>query len=203
VYLESLLTLGTPQSSGENFGCTWKHLGALGTSLGALARTLGAPATSLGAPPITVEQSQNNNIFFGNAAGEPGNHRYYLSFNKFNTHLFSFCCHLCIYIATHLHTMDWDWLQAVLQSNARWVWNWQSSELRDTLQALIEQVSRCTWWRQWSIFPDTPGDSDQLNIEMHSEIVIECISRYTWRPLSYELACHNRACLDMHLEVVI
>jgi len=27
--------LGTPQSSGENFGCTWEHLGAPTTSLGA------------------------------------------------------------------------------------------------------------------------------------------------------------------------
>jgi hypothetical protein len=38
-----------------------------------------APVTSLGAPPITVEQS-GKNIFFGNAAGAPGNHSDYLSF---------------------------------------------------------------------------------------------------------------------------
>jgi len=89
--------LGTPRSAGENFGCTWVHLGAPATSLGAPATSLGAPATtlgapatslgapatSLGAPPITVEQSGNNNIFFGNAAGAPGNHSYYLSFNDF------------------------------------------------------------------------------------------------------------------------
>jgi len=42
---------------------------------------LGAPGTSLGAPRITVEQSEKNNIFFGNAAGVTGNHSYYLSFN--------------------------------------------------------------------------------------------------------------------------
>jgi len=42
--------LGTPQSAGENFGCTWEHLGAPATRLG-------APVTSLGAPRIIVEQS--------------------------------------------------------------------------------------------------------------------------------------------------
>jgi len=56
-------------SAGDKSGSTWEHLGA--------------PATSLGAPPITEEQSGKNNIFFGNAAGAPGNHSYYLSFNDF------------------------------------------------------------------------------------------------------------------------
>jgi hypothetical protein len=41
-----------------------------------IAEHLGAPATCLGAPRITVEQSGNNNIFFGNAAGVPGTHSY-------------------------------------------------------------------------------------------------------------------------------
>jgi len=60
--------LETTQSAGEYVGCTWEHLGM--------------PATSLGPPQITVEQS-GKNIFFGNAAGGPGNHSYYLSFNDF------------------------------------------------------------------------------------------------------------------------
>jgi hypothetical protein len=51
--------------------------------LGAAGTNLGAPAISLGAPRITVEQSRKNHIFFGNAAGAPGNHSYYLSFNDF------------------------------------------------------------------------------------------------------------------------
>jgi len=38
-------------------------------------------ATCLGTSQITVEQSRNNNIFFGNTAGAPGNHSYYLLFN--------------------------------------------------------------------------------------------------------------------------
>jgi len=81
--------LGTSRSAGENFGCTWERLGAPATSLGvpvtslsAPTTSLGAPVTTLGAPQITVEQS-GKNIFFGNAAGAPGNHSYYSSFNDF------------------------------------------------------------------------------------------------------------------------
>ena len=71
-----VISSGTPRSARENFGCPWEHLGAWATRLG-------APATSLGAPRSTVEQSGKNNIFFGNTAGAPGNHGYYLSFNDF------------------------------------------------------------------------------------------------------------------------
>jgi len=97
-----VISLGTPRRAGENFGCTWESLGAPATSLGAPTTSLGAPTTRLGAPTtslgvlttslgaletsqgalrITVEESGNNNIFFGNAAGAPANHSYYLSFN--------------------------------------------------------------------------------------------------------------------------
>ena len=34
----------------------------------------------------------------------------------FKTHLFSLYSHLCIYIATRLHPVYLDWLQAVLES---------------------------------------------------------------------------------------
>jgi len=58
-------------------------LGAPTTILGVLKTSLGAPATSLGAPRITAELSGRKNTFFGNAAGAPGNHSYYLLFNDF------------------------------------------------------------------------------------------------------------------------
>ena len=78
-----VISLGSPLSAGEIFGCTWEHLGAPATSLGVRRRSLSVPMTGLGAPPIAVEQSGKNNIFFfGNAAGAPGNHSYYLSFNN-------------------------------------------------------------------------------------------------------------------------
>jgi len=64
------------QSNWERWQQAWEHLGAPGT-------ILGVPAASLEAPQITVEQSGKNNIFFGNAAGAPGNHSYYLLFNDF------------------------------------------------------------------------------------------------------------------------
>jgi len=71
-----VIGLGTPWSAGENIGCTWEHLRAPVTSLRALQICLGAPR-------ITVEQSGKNNNFFGNAAGAPGNHGYYLLFNDY------------------------------------------------------------------------------------------------------------------------
>ena len=57
------------QSNWERRWQAWEHLGA--------------PAISLGSLRITIEQSGKNNVFFGNAAGAPGNHSYYLSFNNF------------------------------------------------------------------------------------------------------------------------
>jgi len=68
-----VICMRTPRSARENFGCTWEHLGVPMTSLGVLT-------TCLEAPQITIEQSGKNDIF-GNVAGGPGNHSYYLSFN--------------------------------------------------------------------------------------------------------------------------
>ena len=44
----------TSRSAGENFGCTWKHLGAPVTSLGVPTTRLGARTTSLGAPMTSL-----------------------------------------------------------------------------------------------------------------------------------------------------
>ena len=58
--------------------------------------------------------------FFGNGAGAPGNHSYYLSFNDFQNlyiqYVFSYM-YLCIYIAMNLHTVYLDWQHAVIVSN--------------------------------------------------------------------------------------
>jgi hypothetical protein len=66
-----------------NLGAPVNNRGVLATNMRALATNLGVLVTGPGAPRITVEQSGKNNIFFGNAAGAPGNHSYYLSFNNF------------------------------------------------------------------------------------------------------------------------
>jgi hypothetical protein len=116
----------------------WVHLGVPSTSLGALV-------TSLGAPQIRVEQS-GKNIFFGNAAGAPGMLQVRLDCYRCacnaagapgmqqvrleiiattyrstigKTQVFRMYSHLCIYIATHLHTVYLHWLQAVVESNLR------------------------------------------------------------------------------------
>jgi len=66
-----VISLGTPWSSGENFGCTRECLGELATSLGAQMTRMEAPTTRLGAPQTAVEQCAKNNIFFSDAAGAP------------------------------------------------------------------------------------------------------------------------------------
>jgi len=62
--------LGTPRSAGENFGCTWAHLGALVISLGAPAISLGAPTTSLGASGCAGDKSG----CAGDKSGSTSNH---------------------------------------------------------------------------------------------------------------------------------
>jgi len=74
------------------------------------------------------------------------------------TQAFSLSSHRSIYIATKLHTVHLDRQQAVLESNSSFAWKWRSSELRDTL---------------WGL--------DCASIEMHFEVVIERVTRYTWR----------------------
>jgi len=109
----TVISLGTPRSTGENFSCTWDHLGLPATTLGSPMTSLGVPATclgspmtslgalatSLGAPQITVEQSGKNDVFFGNAAGAPGNHRYYLSFNNFE-----YSCIQCVFSSIYRYS---------------------------------------------------------------------------------------------------
>ena len=59
--------------------------------------------------------------FFGNAAGAPGNHSYYLLFNDFQNLCFQIVfssMYLCIYIATYLHTVYLDWQHAVIVGNS-------------------------------------------------------------------------------------
>jgi len=71
-----VISSGTPWCTGGNVGCTWEHLGVPKTILGAPSTSLAAREISLGPPQITVKQSGNNFILFGNAAGAPGNYSY-------------------------------------------------------------------------------------------------------------------------------
>jgi hypothetical protein len=99
-----VIGLETHPRAGENFGNTWEHRGYFWMHLKVLV-------TSLGMPQITVLQFGKNYIFFGNAAGEPGNHSYYLSFSDFKNSCIQFVfpsLYLYIYITPHLHTIYLD-----------------------------------------------------------------------------------------------
>ena len=174
------------------FRCTWEHLGACW---------------------ITVEQS-GKNIFFGNAAGAPGNHSYYLSFNDFQNLCIQFgfsTMYLCIYIATYQHTVYLDCQHAVIISNSTCACRWLPSELRDTLRGRdwasleihLEAVILRTW-RPWLCeVRDTLEGCDRASSKMHLEAMIV----RTWRPwlceFWYTLEGCDRATLEMHLEAMI
>ena len=57
--------------------------------------------------------------------------------------------------------------------------------------------------RPWSSdCADALGSPDRLNIQMHSEIMIEWVWRSTWRACSCYLGDRNRASLEIHLEAI-
>jgi len=114
------------------------------------SESLGAPTTSLGAPRITVEQSGKNNVFFGNAAGAPGNHSYYQSFNDFQNSCIQFVLssmYLCIYMATHLHTYIWTGCRRCLRAIRGAPENHDRVSSEIYSKAVIERLWRCTWRR--------------------------------------------------------
>jgi len=108
--------LGTPRNAGENFGCTWEHRQQV-------RERRGESWEHLGTPWITVEQSGKNNVFFGNAAGAPGNHSYYLLFNDFWNSCIQFVFSAMYqYSYPSTHGISGLRLQAVLESNSRCAW---------------------------------------------------------------------------------
>jgi len=135
-----VIGLGTPQSAGENFGCAWEHPGMPATSLGALTtslRTHGSASNKSGSADdkagSTCErrrqvwellESQLSSL--GTTTSSLGTLLVRLEIiattyrsTICKTDVFSLYSHLCIYIATHLHTVYLVWLQAVLESNSR------------------------------------------------------------------------------------
>ena len=148
-------TLGALGSTWERQQQIWEHLESQLSSLG--------KTSSLGTPLVRLEiigTIHRSTIFKG--------------------YVFSLNSRLCIYIATHLHTVYLDCLQAVLESNPRCTWKWRSTELRDTL-----------WGR------------DRARSEMRLEAVIEQVWSYTWTPRWCELGCRNQVSVEMHLEAAM
>jgi len=107
--------------------------------------------------------------------------------------------YLCIYIATHLHTLYLDWLRS-----AEYL-------LPVTLCPSVPPESPYNCRRSLKIYLielvwDALGDGDRVNSEMHLETEIEWTQRSTWRPGSSEfgdaLGGHDRANLQAVIERV-
>jgi len=135
--------------------------------------------------------------------------------------------YLCIYIATHLHKVYLDWLQAVLESRSNGTWRLWLSELRDTLalsysenleihlEAVIEQVLTSTGRRWSSELRDAPGGRNQGSLEMHWKAIIVRILRPRLVEFIDALGGRNQvklwdalagrdwASLEMHLEAMM
>jgi len=132
----------------------------------------------------------------------------------FTTHVFRLDSQLCIDIATDLHTVYLDWLQAAHESKSKCAWKCRSTELGDTLrgrdratwhmtlEAVIEHIWRFTW-RPWLC--ELAG-LNLTGLEIHMHAVIKRVWRSTWRPWSGEcgdtLGCRDRASLDEDFAVV-
>jgi len=75
------------------------------------------------------------------------------------------------------------------------------------LEAVIEQVERCTWRPRSSELRDALGGQDRVNSEIHSEAMIKRVWRCTWRPrlseLSDALGGRDWVNSETHLEAVI
>ena len=67
-----VISLRTPWSTGENFGCTWERQEALATSLGAPATSLGAPMTFLGALTTSLGAPTKSLGALTTSLGAPG-----------------------------------------------------------------------------------------------------------------------------------
>jgi len=84
-------------------------------------------------------------------------------------------------------------LEAVIEQIWRYTWRPWSSELIDALRDRDRASLEMHLWRRYSSeFGDTLGAHDQASLEI-------C----TWRPWSSELAGHDRASLEIHLEAAI
>jgi len=127
-----------------------------------LVTCLGVTVTCRRAPRITVEQSGKNNIFFGNAAGVPGNYSYWIQFVLSAMYLRN-------YIPTHQYTVYLDWLPALLV------------QFKVRLKIRIKWTQRYTRCRLLCDLRDGLGGRVRASLEMHWEAMMEWTQRCTWR----------------------
>jgi len=93
-----------------------------------------------------------------------------------HSQLFSLYSHLCIDVSIELPIDTryiWTGCRQCLRAirGAPETDDWVNSEIYS--KAVIDRVCKCTWRRKSSVFGDTLGGRDQVNLEMHSQIMIE------------------------------
>jgi hypothetical protein len=75
------------------------------------------------------------------------------------------------------------------------------------MEAVIEQVWKCTWRLRSGELRAALGGRDRLSLEMHLEVVTERVWRCNWRSRLSELRDtlpgRDPPSLEMHLEAVI
>jgi hypothetical protein len=123
---------------------------------------MGSRAKRFGARQSAVEQPGNKEMFFGNAAGAPGNRRYYSSLNDFKICVFGLYTHLCIYVSCIYTRLIW--------TGCRWYSSTIGGAPGGGDQMTLELVLAAL------------GDGDQVNLVMHFKIVMDLVRRCTWRP---------------------
>jgi len=113
------------------------------------------------------------------------------------TQVFWLYSHLCIKVSIYLYSYPSTLGISALASGGAW------EQFQVHLKITI-QWTEIFDLGPWSIqFGDTLRDYDRVNLEMHSEIVIEQVRRCTWRPWLCELGDSNRATSEIHLQAVI
>ena len=115
-----VIGLGTPRSAGEDFGCTWEHLGAPAISLeapgcaGVKSWCAGDRSGCANDKPRSAGDmsGSTSNQSLGKTTSSLGTLLVRLEIiatiyrsTIVKTHVFSLYSHLCIYIATDLHTV--------------------------------------------------------------------------------------------------
>ena len=169
--------LGTPRSTGENFGCTWEHLGAPATSLGVPSRSLGAPGSAGEMPGSAGDKSGSA----GDKTGSADDKSRIDGDQSGST-------------STHSRAV---WVKHLLWERCWCAWK---SYLLLTIQRLLTLMySVCiliyvsillpiyTWyiWTgcRWCVraIRGAPEHDDQVNSEIHSEAAIKQVWRWTWR----------------------
>ena len=138
-----VIGLGTSQSASENFGCTWERRWQVSVRRRQASERRRQLWEHLESQSSSMGKTSSLGTLQARLEIIASTHRSTIS----KTHVFTLYFHLCIYIATHLHTVYLDWLQAVLESirGAPEDDNQVNSEIHS--EAVIGRLWRWIWRR--------------------------------------------------------